>query len=68
MGKFVSGETITGWGVVRSDPWHLAGVFASKDKAEAKAAELGSEYKVIWGDNRKGSDDFMWDATDPNNA
>lgn len=33
---------VMGWGVVRNAPWHLVGVYATKDVAETKAASLNS--------------------------
>lgn len=57
---FTDGKTITGWGVVRSAPWHLAGFYDGKADASAKALEMGPDYIVRWGENREGSDDFIW--------
>lgn len=50
---------VLGWGVVRSSPHHLVGVYDTKGAAEIKAAELGSEYQVKYGSHRLGSDDFV---------
>ncbi len=49
-----------GWGVVRSAPWHLAGVYDTKKEAENVAASLGSDYEVHFGEQKVGSDDFVW--------
>ena len=59
------GKTIVGWGVVRkqSEPWHFAGLFPTKEAAEAEAAKLGPTYVVLFGENRKGSDDFISSET-----
>lgn len=57
---FTNGETIKGWGVVRGEPWHLAGIFKTEAEARAKARELGAHYEVHYGDGRNGSDDFVW--------
>jgi hypothetical protein len=57
---FVNGTTLTGWGVVRGSPWHFAGIFPTKDEADAKATEMGDGYEVHFGENREGSDDFIW--------
>ncbi|WFQ80952.1 hypothetical protein PXH59_07635 [Xenorhabdus sp. SF857] len=51
---------VLGWGVIRYSPWHLAGVYAIKEKAEIEAAKLGSAYEVHYGSHRTGSDDFVW--------
>lgn len=65
MGKFVDGVTLTGWGVFRGGekPWHFVGMFASKEDAQAKAAEMGPDYEVQWGDNQEGTDNFLWGST-----
>ncbi|WP_340608545.1 hypothetical protein [Xenorhabdus bharatensis] len=51
---------VLGWGVVRYSPWHLAGVYATKDKAEIEAVNLGSEYDVHYGSHKPDTDDFIW--------
>lgn len=50
---------VLGWGIVRPAPWHLAGVYATKDVAEMKASEFGGDYEVKYGSHRLGSDDFV---------
>lgn len=50
---------VLGWGVVRTSPWQLVGVYATKDVAETKAAELGVGYDAAYGSHRVGSDDFV---------
>jgi hypothetical protein len=57
---YESGKTISGWGVVRNSPWHFAGIFETESEAKARAAELGEGYEVHYGDNREGTDDFIW--------
>ncbi len=57
---FINGKTVACWGVVRSAPWHLAGMYDGKADADAKALEMGPEYIVRWGENREGTDDFIW--------
>jgi hypothetical protein len=54
------GETKVGWGVIALEPWHLAGVFSSKEDAEDRAAEMGPDYLVRFGENLKGTDSFVW--------
>jgi hypothetical protein len=51
--------SVKGWGVVRNNPWHLAGVYATKDVAETKAASLGVGYEAKYGSHRLGTDDFI---------
>jgi hypothetical protein len=60
---FKGQETIKGFGVIKGNPWHLAGVYQSKPEAVAKAAEMGEGYEVKWGENRKGTDDFVFIGT-----
>ncbi|HCA5905116.1 TPA: hypothetical protein ACTYHK_001698 [Citrobacter koseri] len=50
---------VLGWGVVRTSPWHLVGVYATRDVAETKAVELGVGYDAAYGSHRVGSDDFV---------
>lgn len=57
---YVEGFPLAGWGVVRNAPWHFAGVLTSKAEGDAKTAELGSDYEARWGENREGTDDFIW--------
>ena len=49
-----------GWGVVRLEPWHLAGVFTSSIEAENLARQLGDGYLVKYGDHTFGSPDFSF--------
>ncbi|HDL7801233.1 TPA: hypothetical protein PXP53_004274 [Yersinia enterocolitica] len=53
---------VLGWGVVRNNPWHLAGVYTAKESAEAEASKLGNQYEIHYGSHRLGSDDFVWDS------
>lgn len=50
------------WGVLRKNPWRLAGIFAMREQAEAYRTELGAEYEVIFGSNRFGTDDFVYSS------
>lgn len=47
-----------GWGVLRLEPWHLAGIFVSSIDAENLAKLLGSTYAVTYGEHVHGSPDF----------
>lgn len=60
---FVDGTTLTGWGVVRNAPWHFAGIYTTEAEAKSKAADMGQGYEVHYGENREGSDDFIWSGT-----
>jgi hypothetical protein len=57
---FVEGKTLTGWGVIRNSPWHFVGIFPTQEGAECKAQEMGVGYIAVYGENREGSDDFVW--------
>ena len=63
---FVEGTTISGWGVVRVAPatWHFVGIYQSKADADLKAAELGPDYVVRFGQGHDGTDDFVWTSAD----
>ncbi len=37
---------VKGWGVIRSAPWHFAGLFLSKEEADALQSKLGTDYRV----------------------
>jgi len=57
----IQGEMLKrGWGVLRLQPWHLAGVFTSSAEAENLALTLGSAYTVKYGDHAPGSSDFSF--------
>jgi len=63
----IPGEMLTcGWGVLRMQPWHLAGVFAASEEAENLARVLGAAYTVKYGEHKPGSADFSF--IDPFNA
>jgi hypothetical protein len=49
---------------VRLSPWDFLGIFPTKEEAEAKARKAGAGYVVRYGENRAGSDDFVWSSTD----
>lgn len=56
----VNAGWVLGWGVVRGAPWHLVGVYATKDMAETKRSQFDKEYEVHYGSHRLNSDDFIW--------
>lgn len=58
-------RTLTGWGVVRWEPWHFIGIFAEKGEAEARARSQGPDYIVRYGEHEEGTEDFVW--SDRNN-
>jgi len=51
-----------GFGVYRSAPWHLAGMYPDSDQAKVRANALGDGYQVRFGSNRYGTDDFISDG------
>jgi hypothetical protein len=55
----IPGEMLKrGWGVLRLQPWHLAGVFSSSVEAENLARDLGPAYTIKYGEHVPGSSDF----------
>jgi len=57
----IPGEKLQeGWGVLRIDPWHLAGIFDSSLDAENLAESLGAEYTVRYGDQKAGPGEFRF--------
>lgn len=48
-----------GWGVYRDDPWEFRGLFDNEEEARAAARERGSDYKVAYGSNEDGTDNFI---------
>lgn len=58
--SYLEGKTLRGWGVVSLEPWKFAGLFSNKPDAEKEALKLGGNYVVRFGDNRDGTDDFVW--------
>ena len=57
---FETGVTLTGWGVVRGEPWDFVGIYDTESEALAKASEMGDGYEVKYGDNQQGTDNFIW--------
>lgn len=48
-----------GWAVLRSEPWHLAEFFKTEDEAQQLANTMNSNYRVKYGYNNFGTDDFI---------
>lgn len=48
----------SGWAALCREPWHVAAIYGTRKQAEAKARELGEGYKVFYGEQRVGSDEF----------
>ena len=56
---FTMGKALKGWGVVRKSPWHFAGLYPTKQEADAKAQEMGAGYVVLFGEQLQGTDNFI---------
>lgn len=52
---------VKGWGVVRSAPWDLAGMFLTSEQAAAEQGRRGAKYVVGFGSRKLGSNDFIFD-------
>jgi len=48
-----------GWAVLKREPWDMAGFFKSEDDAYKLLESVDSEYKVEYGSNCYGTNDFM---------
>ena len=53
-------DSVLGWGIVKSRPWELKGVYATEAQAKQEAQSLGSDYEIHFGSHRLHSDDFIW--------
>jgi transposase len=51
---------VRGYAVVRERPWHLRGIYPTRNEAERALKEAGDGYRVAFGDHRPGSDDFIF--------
>lgn len=38
-----------GWGVYRTAPWHMHGVYRTEAEADAEAVKVGNQYTVAFG-------------------
>ena len=65
---FSKGVTVVGWGVFRSAPWHLAGIYDGKEEAAAKWLQMGDDYIVRRGEGQEGTDNFVVTEEGPHNA
>lgn len=50
---------IEGWGVMRLHPWRLVGIFQDRALADARAARMGPQFIVRYGEGWGGSDRFV---------
>ena len=55
---------VRGWGVLRNSPWHLEGIFPTKEDAEQRRKALGGEYVVAYGSRRLATDDFVFASSE----
>lgn len=57
------GDLKAGWGVFCNGPHHVAGVYRTREEAEARAREVGSLYRVAYCQFVPGvgfNDDFIY--------
>lgn len=59
---FEHGETVTGWGVFKPNPWQFDSVHPNRAAARARARQLGDGYRVRHGDHQLGTESFMFRA------
>jgi hypothetical protein len=57
--------SVLGWAVVRTAPWELIGIYATKEVAEIEVDHRGSGYLVEYGSHRLGTDEFIGGLTPP---
>ncbi|MFL6519720.1 MAG: Fic family protein [Chthoniobacterales bacterium] len=55
---------VKGWGVFRSTPWHLYGVYASDATAATIQQKLGDSYSTAFGSHCVDTDDFVTASSD----
>ncbi|WP_304560337.1 hypothetical protein [Sphingomonas immobilis] len=55
-------EIQLGWSVVRHEPWHFVGLFATEAEARDKADEMGPDYIARYGERQE--DTFSFHARD----
>ncbi|MFJ4390938.1 hypothetical protein [Pseudomonas soli] len=55
---------VLGWGVVRSNPWSLLGVYPTKEQAQAEATRIGNGHIAAYGSHKPGTDEFVWHSDD----
>jgi hypothetical protein len=56
--QFGPQHNVQGWGVYRTAPWHIHGVFSTKIQADSEAEKVGSQYNVAFGSTQAYSGDF----------
>ncbi len=50
---------VLGWAVLCPKPWHLFGMYGSKDEADINATQQGDKYVVKYGSHCIGTDNFI---------
>ena len=53
-------NSVFGWGLLRVEPWHFVGLFASAAEAHAMREVMGDDYIVRHGSHELGTDRFEW--------
>lgn len=51
--------SVLGWGVYRSAPWDLQGIYQTKEEAQAQAKTSGKGYVASYGSHKPGTTDFV---------
>jgi hypothetical protein len=59
---FMASKTVTGWGVVREEPWEFVGLYETQLEAAALAIDMGIGYAAHFGEFN-GKDNFVWGST-----
>jgi hypothetical protein len=52
-------EWIKAWGIIRFDPWDVAGTFTTREEAETELKKYGADYQIEYGSRKLGSNDFV---------
>ena len=47
-----------GWGVYRTIPWHMHGIYLTESEADAEALKVGARYAVAYGSSNSRTGNF----------
>lgn len=56
---FLDRKGLAGHCVIRRNPWHFLGIYATRGEAEYQAKYAGGDYEVVFGTHPEGTDDFV---------
>jgi len=51
----------TRWAIQQATTWDVAGMFTTRQEAEAEQAKVGTSYEVGYGSRKLGSNDFVFE-------